>query len=187
MFRGGYPRDRASNQTRVLSKLAFGGYPLMPGGRPRTPTRVLHLRGTHRADRHGRAEDEPEFAPLAHLPSPPGFLDDVAVYEWHRVGPDLVDKQLLTEVDLAAFTMYCVNCSRVAAAEKIIKALGMTITTPQGYVQARPEVSIGRQCGAEVRKFAQEFGMTPSSRTRVRTPEKPAAPKEDPWAEVAGG
>lgn len=154
----------------------------MPGGRPRTPTRVLKLRGTHRGDRHGQPEDEPQFAALTTLPGPPGFLDDVAVYEWNRVGPELIAKQLLTEVDLAAFTMYCSNCSRVAAAEKVIKTLGMTIATPQGYIQARPEVAIARQCGAEVRKFAQEFGMTPSARTRVRAPEKPAEKKDDPWA-----
>lgn len=155
----------------------------MPGGRPRTPTRVLMMRGTHRADRHGSIADEVEFKPITSLPPAPGFFDELAAFEWSRVGPELVTKQLLTEADMAAFTLYCLNVSRVVAAERMITADGMMIKTPQGFLQAHPAVSIARQCGAEVRKFAQEFGMTPSARTRVRTvtaaPKKPKSAWDD--------
>lgn len=156
----------------------------MPGGRPRTPTRVLQLRGTHRADRHGSPDAEVQFAPLAALPPAPIAFDNMARFEWQRIGPELIAKQLLTDVDLGAFTMYCFNVSRVLACEEHLKTFGMTIMTPQGFVQARPEVSIARQCGVEVRKFAQEFGLTPSARTRVRAPEKPKTKTADPWEEV---
>jgi P27 family predicted phage terminase small subunit len=155
----------------------------MPGGRPRTPTRVLQLRGTHRKDRHGSPESEPQFAVLTELPPCPGFFDDVASFEWSRVGPELVAKQLLTEMDLAAFTLYCLNVARVVACEKTLR-LGMTLLTPQGFIQARPEVSIARQCGVEVRKFAQEFGLTPSARTRVRAPETAKPAPKSGWEDV---
>jgi P27 family predicted phage terminase small subunit len=156
----------------------------MPGGRPRTPTRVLQLRGTHRKDRHGSPEAEIQFAVLTELPPCPGFFDDVARYEWDRVGPELVAKQLLTEMDLAAFTLYCLNVARVVACEKVINQEGMTIRTPQGFELARPEVSIARQCGVEVRKFAQEFGLTPSARTRVRAPETTKPKAKSGWEDV---
>jgi P27 family predicted phage terminase small subunit len=157
----------------------------MPGGRPRTPTRVLQLRGTHRKDRHGDPADEVQFETLTVLPPAPGFFDAVALFEWDRVGPELVAKELLTEVDLAAFTAYCLNVARMVAAEKAINEKGLIVTTPFGQLQTNPAVSIARQAGVEVRKFSQEFGLTPSARTRVRAPEKPAAPADDGWGKVA--
>lgn len=155
----------------------------MPGGRPRTPTRVLQLRGTHRKDRHGTPEAEIQFAVLTELPPCPGFFDHVAAFEWQRVGPELVAKQLLTEVDLAAFSLYCLSVARVVECEKRLRD-GLTIMTPQGFIQARPEVSIARQCGVEVRKFAQEFGLTPSARTRVRAPETAKPKAKSGWEDV---
>ena len=148
-----------------------------------TPTKVLQLRGTHRRDRHGDPSAEAEFPPLTELPKAPGFLDRVGKYEWKRVGAELIEKQLLTETDLAAFTLYCVSVSRVAACEKAIREHGLTMFGPQG-MKARPEVAIGRQAGIEARKFAQEFGLTPSARTRVRVPTKQAAPKKSGWEDV---
>jgi P27 family predicted phage terminase small subunit len=156
----------------------------MPGGRPRTPTRVLQLRGTHRKDRHGDPADEVQFPLPTELPPAPGFFDEMARYEWERVGPELIEKQLLTEQDLAAFGLYCLNVARVVAAEKVLSLEGLTMMTPGGFEMARPEVSIARQCGVEVRKFAQEFGLTPSARTKVRSPQKPAAPKKSAWEDV---
>lgn len=158
----------------------------MPGGRPRTPTRVLQLRGTHRKDRHGQIEDEPTFDLLTELPPAPGFFDAIADMEWNRVGPELIEKQLLTTVDLAAFTGYCLNVSRVVAAERKITELGLLVLSPFGQFVQNPAVPIARQCGAEVRKFAQEFGMTPSARTKVRTPGKPKPKVADPWDKVGG-
>lgn len=109
----------------------------------------------------------------------------MARFEWYRVGPELVEKQLLTRVSISAFGLYCIQVGRAVAAEKVIQERGMTITTPQGFEQARPEVAIARQAGAEVRKFMTEFGMTPSSQTRVRVPEKPREKKpDDPWEGV---
>jgi P27 family predicted phage terminase small subunit len=157
-------------------------------GPARTPTKELKFRGTFRKDRHGDPASEPDFELVAEMPPPPGFLDDVAVMEWNRVGPELIDKGLLTVADMAAFTLYCINVARVVQCEKAINLEGLTLRTPQGFEQARPEVAIGRQAGAEVRKFCQEFGLTPSARTRVKAPPKtPEAKPDDPWSELDPG
>lgn len=157
-------------------------------GPSQTPTRVLQLRGTFRKDRHGDPETEPKFELLTEMPPPPVVLDGIGRFEWNRVGPELIAKQLLADVDLAAFTLYCLNVSRVIAAERIIMQEGLT-TWSQSGAKAHPAVLIARQAGAEVRKFAQEFGMTPSARTRVKAvegsgDEKPAA--ADPWSQLGG-
>jgi P27 family predicted phage terminase small subunit len=149
-------------------------------GPSQTPTRVLQMRGTYRKDRHGDPNTEPEFELLTEMPPPPIVLDGIGRFEWHRVGPELIAKQLLADVDLAAFTLYCMNISRVIAAERMIADEGLT-TWSQSGAKAHPAVMIARQAGAEVRKFAQEFGMTPSARTRVKatSPEKPGDQKPD--------
>lgn len=141
-----------------------------------TPTRILRLRGTWRADRHTREGAEPQFEPMTHLPPAPPFFDDVARFEWHRVGPELIEQRLLTHADLAAFTLYCVHVARVVACERILREKGMTCRGPRGE-RARPEVAIARQAGAEVRKFAQELGLTPSARRRVTPAPRPREPK----------
>jgi P27 family predicted phage terminase small subunit len=151
-------------------------------GPARTRTKVLRLRGTFRKDRHG-AGAEPEYSPLAELPEAPGFFDDVALFEWNRVGVELVAKRLLTEVDLAPFTAYCLNVARMVKAEREVQKDGLTVLGPMG-IKAHPSVLIGRQCGAEVLKFAKEFGLTPASRTRVSVPEAPPAATANPWDQV---
>ena len=147
------------------------------------PTKILQLRGTYRADRHGTPDTEPQFAPLTTLPPAPGFLDDVGHYEWQRVGLELMAKQLLTEIDLAAFTLYCVSVARVVACEKVLSKVGMTMVTERGE-RARPEVLISRQAGAEVRRFCQEFGLTPSARTRVHAPSPVKRTGKSAWDDV---
>ena len=143
-----------------------------------TPTRVLKIRGTYRPDRHGAPNDELEMELLEALPAPPSFFDAIARFEWNRVGPELIEKGLLAKVDLAAFTLYCTNIARVAECERVMQVRGMTMITFNGVECARPEVSIARQCGAEVRRFAQEFGMTPSARRRVRAESSKSAPED---------
>lgn len=157
-------------------------------GPSQTPTRVLELRGTFRRDRHGDPAAEPQFELVAQLPKPPGFLDRVGKMEWNRVGPELVAKQLLTVVDMAAFTSYCIAVSRLVACEKIIRKHGMTLETPQGFEQARPEVAIAKHCTADIVRLSREFGLTPSARTRVRVPDAPAKPAQKTgWSAIAGG
>lgn len=157
----------------------------MPGGRPRLPTRVLQLRGTHRPDRHGQPEDEPQFTALVALPKPPRYLDRVAKAEWRTVGKELVAQRLLTIVDLNSFAAYCVNVSRLVRAEELLAKSDILVKTPHG-VQGNPAIAIQRQAGVEIRKFAQEFGFTPSARTRLRTPTgaPQTATAADPWDAV---
>lgn len=155
-------------------------------GPPPTPTKVLQLRGTHRRDRHGDPADEVAFGQLTALPPAPGFLDRMGKAEWKRVGPELIEKGLLSEGDLAAFTAYCANVSRAVAAEKVLKREGLTFETAQGFLMPRPEVAIARQCWHQVRQFSQEFGLTPSARARVRgaAPPAPQQQSADPWEDV---
>jgi P27 family predicted phage terminase small subunit len=158
----------------------------MPAGRPPKPTHLHILDGTYREDRHGdAAANAPALEPVTTLPDAPDWLGDDGVVEWKRVGQELLEKNVLTLADLPSFAGYCASLERAIGAERALQHGDYVITTPAGFGQARPEIAIARQAWAEVRKFAQEFGMTPSSRTRVRpVPTKEPAKKDDPWDEV---
>ena len=73
----------------------------MPGS-PRTPTRILELRGSRRAAvRRKRGEPTPE---PGEPPMPAWVADDAeARDEWRRVAPHLVARGLLAPCDMAVF------------------------------------------------------------------------------------
>ena len=159
----------------------------MPVGRPPKATHLHILDGTYRADRHGDAHaNQPQLETVKRLPRAPEFLGKIGRREWNRIGPELVEKGVLTAADMASFAGYCASLERAIRAEEMIRDEGYTLETPQGFEQARPEVSIARQAWAEVRKFGQEFGITPSSRTRVRPAggKPPEKKGDDAWDQV---
>jgi P27 family predicted phage terminase small subunit len=56
----------------------------------------------------------------------------------------------------------------------VINAKGFTYTH-NGLQKKRPEVQIAQDAMREMRKYAQEFGMTPSSRSKVNAESASAA------------
>jgi len=77
---------------------------------------------------------------------------------------------LLTVIDVMPLASYCQSVSNLQAAQRVLKAKGMTIRCPSGYVQQRPEVAISQRERQLIKAFCQEFGLTPSSRSRMALP-----------------
>ena len=126
---------------------------------------------------------EPEPPVPSHVPKPPDHLDDIAKAEWERRAQMLLDTGLFTSADTSAFEAYCCAYSRFVTANKELKK-GMIIKSPNDYPILNPYLSVLRGAVAEMGKFLVEFGMTPSSRSRIqvkrnKTPE-PAAPAAIP-------
>jgi len=146
----------------------------MAGGRPRKPTKLKQLQGTARADRINASEPQFEVG-SGYCPR---WLSDEARAEWRRVAPELIACGLLTVVDRAALEAYCETYAQWRRAIEALKD-GMTFTTDKGYVQQLPEVAIANNALKQMRAFMTEFGMTPSSQSRVSMPQ---ADTEDPFA-----
>lgn len=154
-------------------------------GPPPTPTRVLQMRGTYRNDRHGGVE--PTGRALVKVPPPPKELSDAAKKFWRRVARHLITVKLLTDGDLFALEGYVLAYERATEAEAIVRTEGRTVTTSQGK-KRHPELVTAEKARADMRRYEQEFGLTPSARTRVKdAPEAPKDPAADPWAKVGGG
>jgi P27 family predicted phage terminase small subunit len=120
--------------------------------------------------------------PLPALPThlePPEFLLDEAKAEWRRVGPELLALGLLTVLDLAMFEAYCQSFARWQLAElELAKAGGqLVVKTPRGSEVMNPLLHVARDAAAAMLRYAVEFGMTPSSRTRLGSVEPPPGGK----------
>lgn len=141
-------------------------------GPPPKPTKLRVLQGnpSHRP----LNRDEPK--PASGLPRCPDWLPETAKAEWRRVARLLRALGVLTRVDADALTVYCQTYARWRAAEEFLAKHGEVypLRDENGrvrYMQQFPQVSIARHLAQLVRAYQQEFGMTPSSRSRVRVEE----------------
>jgi P27 family predicted phage terminase small subunit len=142
----------------------------MPGRKPK-PTITKQLAGN--PGKRALNKDEPKFGGTAKCPP---HLDAEAKKEWKRVSKELEAVGLLTTVDRAALAAYCAAWSRWVAAEENIQKFGTVIKAPKsGHPMQNPYLTIANTALDHLRKFASEFGMTPSSRSRIHV----EAPKTD--------
>uniref|UniRef100_UPI0026EF87FF phage terminase small subunit P27 family n=2 Tax=Veillonellaceae TaxID=31977 RepID=UPI0026EF87FF len=74
---------------------------------------------------------------------------------------------MLTEIDRAAFAGYCQAYARWKGAEEFITQHGDMVRTPNGYLQQVPQVSIAQTNLKIMLKFCEQFGLTPSARSRM--------------------
>jgi P27 family predicted phage terminase small subunit len=156
-------------------------------GRCPKPTNLKVVQGTFRPS---RAVQEPEPELFAEPPKPPknlrGEYHKRARSEWVRVAKDLVELELLSSLDLVALECYCLAYERMTVAElALADGKGLTCTTPNGYAQQRPEVSILSVARKEVREFLVQFGMSPASRSRVASRKKKTG-AIDPMERILG-
>jgi P27 family predicted phage terminase small subunit len=79
---------------------------------------------------------------------------------------------LLTVADRSALAAYCTVYSRWVHAEAQVKKFGAIVKSPQkGFPMKSPYLCIADQAMEAMRKFMVEFGLTPSSRSRIRVPD----------------
>ena len=110
----------------------------------------------------------PKAAPAR--PSCPAWLDEDAKAEWARVAPELERLGLLTHLDRAALTCYCVSYSDWVSLQKFLNEKGLMYVTPAGRLRERPEVALADQAMKAVLTWAREFGMMPAGRARLHLP-----------------
>ena len=147
----------------------------MPAGRKPTPTNLKILHGN--PGKRPLPVNEPKPAPLA--PKCPRWLNKEAKKEWRRIAPQLERLGLLTELDMANLAGYCHSYAQMIEAQAYLAKHGLSYKIPQRdrdghvvgiYAQQWPEVSIVRQCKAEIVRYSSHFGMSPSERGRMSVP-----------------
>lgn len=138
----------------------------MKKGRKPKPSSVKKRQGNpgHRGINH----NEPAFVGTT---TAPRHLDRIARTEWRRLAKRLTVHRMLTPADRTAFAAYCVAYSRHVQAETFLgsaKAKGSLVyRTEGGAIKPWPHVGISERALQTMHRFLVEFGMTPSSRSRL--------------------
>ena len=138
-------------------------------GRKPVPTEMKELAGN--PGRRPLNKNEPKPKKLT-LRRPPDFLNALAKKEWRRMGKRLFEMGLLTELDQTALEMYCVSYSRWVQANAEIEKYGAVLAV-KGKLKVSPWVAIAAASWKEVHQMMAEFGMSPSSRSRVQVSKTP--------------
>ena len=125
--------------------------------------------------------------PKGRLPRCPDWLEDDAKKEWKRLGKVLAEMGMLTHLDMMAFAGYCQAYARWKGAEEFITQHGDMVRTPNGYLQQVPQVSIAQTYLKIMNKFAEQFGLTPSSRSRIIASDGGPADAADEMENLLGG
>jgi P27 family predicted phage terminase small subunit len=103
------------------------------------------------------------------LPKAPQHLSDEEKEKWKLTVRELHPLGLVTTIDKDALAMYCVIYVRWIKAEKMVRDKGEIIKTAAGNIIQNPYLSIANRALEQLNKLGAEFGMTPSSRSRVMT------------------
>lgn len=134
-------------------------------GRKPIPTAVKVLEGNPGKRKLDMGEPRPEKK----APRCPAWLEDEAKKEWKRMAKQLEQLGILTEIDMAAFAGYCQAYARWKEAEEYISENGTIMKAPSGYSQQVPQVSIAQTYLKIMNRFCEQFGLTPSARSRIVT------------------
>ena len=109
-------------------------------------------------------------SPKVEIPRRPAHLKGAAAKEWDRISVELLKLGLVSQLDRAALSMYCTAWGRHVDAEEKIRALGdsgFVDTTPNGFEVQSVWLNISNKAFEQCCKMLAEFGMSPSSRSRV--------------------
>jgi P27 family predicted phage terminase small subunit len=147
---------------------------------------LKELEGNPGKRRLNTAELRPP-APAA-VPYAPKFVNVDAKREWNRMVGILLELGLYTEVDHAALAMYCQAWGRWVVAERTLAIEGEIVTTVKGGLSQNPWRYEANKAFAQMRQMLPEFGLTPSSRSRMSAPSAPDQPSlaEELFSMVGG-
>lgn len=155
------------------------------GAKPK-PTALKLIQGN--PGKRALPKNEPKPKPIK-SPRPPVSLGDAAKKEWNRVTKELASLGLVSNLDTSALAAYCIAFERFKEANEALREVakkdplfkGMMIKTTGGNWIQNPLVGVARRAADDMLKFAAEFGMTPSARSRVAAIELDN--KRDGWDE----
>lgn len=160
----------------------------MPPGRKPTPSALKLVKGNPGKRAMNKAEAQVALA----QPTPPAFLCDDAKVEWGRVVDKLYSAGLMTDLDRAVLAAYCQSYGVWAQAERALARMAeadpqtnaLMVKTTNGNTVQNPLLGTANKAKADMVRYALEFGMSPSARSRVNA--KPDDHEKDQFADFFG-
>lgn len=149
-------------------------------GRKAKPTNLKRLEGN--PGKRNLSVLEP--IPPPEIPEPPRHLNAYAMEEWARISEQLGRMGLLTMVDQGTLGAYCSAYATWRQAEEELEASmtaqqnpmalfsiqlprSLLVSTSNGTLIPNPLIGIRNKAAADMARYAEQFGFTPSSRARL--------------------
>lgn len=151
------------------------------------PGNVHLLRGNASKKPIGALLDE--FKPEVEIPDFPVWIWPEAKKEWKRVASELERYGLISKLDRAALVLYCQAWAKMVWAEKMLSRAmkdaedkrmaaeaageeyaggdGIMVKTANGNFTYSHHWVVGKHAAAEVKRYLDLFGLSPSARTKV--------------------
>jgi P27 family predicted phage terminase small subunit len=144
-------------------------------GRAPTPKKVLELTDS-RWVKDLRRPAEIEFT--VGMPDVPEIVEEnpEALDEWNRIAPSLFKIGILSKDNRSALATLCLAWADFQSLRRDIEEEGWTLLGSSGHSIKNPKAILMNEARLAVLRYSQEFGVTPSSRSRVPNPTKADAP-----------
>lgn len=136
------------------------------GPKPK-PTAQRKLEGNPSKRKLNSREPKPKRGTLV-----PSQLNATAAEFIKRMRPVLDDTGILTDADIPALEMMANHYALAWRAAQVVNDDGLIVVDAFGSVHKHPMLQVMKDNSALLRAYMGEFGMTPSSRTKLQVPEK---------------
>jgi P27 family predicted phage terminase small subunit len=133
-----------------------------PGRKPK-PTAVKKLQGNPGKRKLAGREPKPKTA----VKRPYGLGKGLQDRFWKEHADELARLQILTGIDVAAFRLMAEHYAFAVQAAQQLREEGLTVEGREGP-KKNPLAQIFRDNSMAYKSFAEQFGMTPSARTRLQ-------------------
>ncbi|MGW5720787.1 phage terminase small subunit P27 family [Amycolatopsis sp. NPDC003865] len=147
-----------------------------PGRAPK-PTALKLIEGS-RKDRINQREPIPRGLP----PAPPPELAADVLEIWTYTVRELDAMGVLFAADRDSLVCYCEAVVAHRKASALLARSSVLVKGLHGTLVRNPALQIQRDSAATVRAFAQEFGLTPSARTRIENKDAPGGAEDNPFS-----
>lgn len=132
-----------------------------------TPTKILAMRGSWRANRRPQEPTPPSASPRA-----PAWLDAEGKKVWRTWWKRLEACGILTQADEVAFARYCQTLARWIKMELFLQKNGEVyplrdVTGRVTGMAIFPQVGLYLRLGDQLQRLEASFGLTPASRATL--------------------
>jgi len=135
-------------------------------GRNKTPSHVKVLHGSEKRHHH----KTPNVRPTIAMWRAPKLLGTHGKRLWKETGPILIRSNIMTDLDKSMFEALCSIWDTVMVCVETLQKEDLMTEDARGSVKKSPYSTILNQYLSLFKVYACEFGMTPSSRSKLGIP-----------------